>query len=120
MPDKCTNTKFTDFANILSTALKNEKNIPSILNIISNSIPVHKKKRVKKIDCNLESTFFLKRVNYNITAKIISVEPGGDKGYRMYTAQILTVESGTCPFKLGETLPISEWELSMNKLISHL
>lgn len=120
MADKYSNTKFTDFANILSTALKNEKNIPDILNILNTSIPTKKKKRVKKVDCNLQATFLLKRVNYNITAKIIAVDPDGEKGYRMYTAQILTVESGTCPFKLGETLPISEWELSINKLISYL
>ena len=39
MADKYSNTKFTDFANILSTALKNEKNIPDILNILNTSIP---------------------------------------------------------------------------------
>lgn len=117
MAEKYSTTKISSFVDLLSNALRDGKNIPTILSIINDSIPIMKvEKRMR--DNNLNSTFSLKRINYRVIAKIESVEPNCDKGHKLYTARILEIESGKCPFNIGDTLPITEWELSITgKLI---
>lgn len=114
MPDKKADTTISE---IISLAMKSMitsetpheqflVNLPKLKNKTS--------KRKMKTENNLNKTFRLRRNGYIVIANIITMDSDGGKGFRQYSAKITAIEEGKCPFNIGDTLPVTDWELSVS------
>ena len=65
------------------------------------------RRKMSKVDPNLNKNFKIKRINYSVIA---TINPGIDG---LYTAKITSLGVGDSPFEIGESFLISKRELEL-------
>ena len=102
-------TTIDKLLNIIKSTNDDPQAIGNLIDAIEKTIPVKGRKRMaKKVDPLLNKQFQIKRINYEVTAKVIEF----DKDINSYCVKVLTVEGETkvCP---GTFLFISKRELEL-------
>lgn len=108
MSRKKVDTTFNQFLNIIKSTDDDPQKLVNIIDALQKTIPVKGRKRMPKADENLNKKFHIKRINYEIDARVIEF----DKDINSYCIEVLNVtgESKICP---GVTLFISKRELEL-------
>ena len=65
------------------------------------------RRKMSKVDPNLNKNFKIKRINYSVIA---TINPGIDG---LYSAKITSLDIGESPFEIGESFLISKRELEL-------
>jgi hypothetical protein len=102
-------TTVDQLLNIIKSANDDPRKLINLINAFEKTIPVVRgRKRMPKPDENLNSKFHIKRINYEIDAKVIEF----NKNNNSYCIEVLNVtgDSKICP---GVMLFISKRELEL-------
>lgn len=112
MKDKKADTSIENLTHIIKSSVKAVESgdrapFDKLIKSIKKTIPVKGKKRMPKVDPNINKKFKLKRINYSVIAMISS------NGSDFYEATITELADGESPFEIGESFPISKRELEL-------
>jgi hypothetical protein len=106
MTDKKVDTSITDLIkNSIDSITKNDT-VPIFTT--DPTKPAKGRKRMSKVDPNINNKFRIKRIGYDVIAEI-----SADKD-DFYRATIISIADGVSPFAVGESIPISKRELELS------
>ena len=112
MRDKKVSTTMDTIINIIKHTEKDPDRFNQFIDALTQTIPVKGRKRMPKVDTNLNGLFLIKRINYNVVAKITKVDPQ----LSMYEAKVTSIDCNKdvkINMKVGDTLFISKRELEV-------
>lgn len=109
MSHKKVDTTTDQFLTILQSSNDDPQKLIKIIKAIEKTIPVKGRKRMPKLDSNLNKRFCIKRINYEITAKIVEF----NKKINSYCIEVLSVDKGETKVSPGTFLFISKRELEL-------
>lgn len=100
-------TSIDQLLNIVAQSGGNNQILNSLIKTLHKTIPTQRtKRRIIMADTNLNKVFRIKRINYSVIAKILTVSDN------LYNAEILSID-GQSFNKVGDTLTISKRELQL-------
>jgi hypothetical protein len=107
MADKKVDISINDLLKKSIDAIAKSDSAPIIFTPDKN-IPVRKgKKRMPKVDPNINNKFRIKRIGYDVIAKITTDRDD------LYRATVVSIADGISPFAVDESFPISKRELEL-------
>lgn len=113
MADRKVSTTMDDIIKIIKHTEKDEDRFNQFIDALASTIPVSRRRKMAKVDKNLNRSFLIKRINYKIVAKIVTM----DRELSMYQAVVETVinenPDAKINTKVGDTLFISSRELEV-------
>ena len=99
----------TTIAELAATFVMIGGDAKAISKLVKHTQPKLKsgRRKMSKVDPNLNKNFKIKRINYSIIA---TINTGSDD---LYNAKITSIFEGDSPFEIGESFPISKRELEL-------
>lgn len=113
MPKRKADITFNTLIKVLEATESEPQMVTNLIKSLEKIIPVRRSKKMQKADPNIDRLFLIKRINYDVVAKVIRVEPT----LSMYEATIISVVDYNKKTKsktaVGDTLLISKRELEL-------
>jgi hypothetical protein len=109
MADKKIDTSIIDLIKTSVKSVESGDRAPfdKLIKSIEKTIPVKGKKRMPKVDPNINNKFRIKRIGYDVIAKITTDRDD------LYKATVVSIADGISPFAIDESFPISKRELEL-------
>jgi len=109
MSDKKADTSIDQLITLVNKSGSDQKIFASLINSLIKTIPIQKgRKTMPAIDENLNQTFKIKRINYSILGKVLSINE-----QQLYNVEVLSIVEGETRIHTGDILYISKGELAL-------
>lgn len=113
MSRKKADITFTQLIKVLEATESKPQMVTNLIKSLEKLIPVKRSKKMQKADPNIDRLFLIKRINYDVVARVTRVEPN----LSMYEATIISIVDYNKTTKskttVGDTLLISKRELEL-------